>query len=405
MFYKDKFKKFRKEKHLARAAIARVIGKSDKTLMRWEVGINIPTEFNIRSLAKAIGISVTKISDLSEMHASIPLYYDKLGALDKSIYDFTGKSDTEKQQILINQQKHVELLLWESQNLENDRIYMSELVNSFNFFVYAKDKQLKFLYVNNYFASYFNFSQKSIIYGKRNNEIWNTRNAWTELTELEKQVMETGQPIIDIKIPIYNSTAIKGTGLVSIKPLLDGAKKVTGISGTILDITSDELVKEKYFYMESFFDKLDPAIWILKLKPYKHYLYINDAFQRIFNISKNEMYSKITRWQDFIIKEDRKIVKNALKARNKEFIYRIKRNDEKIRKLQHNFYEEIIRGEEFSFGIIRDITDLKITAKQNELDQKIAYERGIKDKEIEIISLLKKAGFDSKKISELTNSV
>ncbi|HJO95334.1 MAG TPA: PAS domain-containing protein [Victivallales bacterium] len=394
MFYKDEFKNLRVQKKIARAALAREIGKSDKTLMRWEEGINVPTEYNIRILAKVIGVAVNEISDLSDKVENTPLYYKKLSALDKAIYDISDKTETEKQQILIQLQKQVEVLTWESRNLENDKIYMSELVNSFNFFVYAKDKQLRFLYINNYFASYFNLTQKSIIYGKRNSEIWSTGtgNAWNELTALEKQVKETGQAVTDAKIPIYSSTSIKGTGLASIKPLLDGAKKVTGITGIILDITSDELGKEKYFYMESVLNKLDHVIWIFKFKPFEHYLYINDAFQKIFNISKHEMYSKLDRWLDFVIKEDRKIIKEAVRPDYYDFVYRIKRNDGKIRKLHHYIYNDKINDDEVSFGIIRDITGQKITSEQNEYDKKTAYEKGVNDGKIEIIKSLRKSG-------------
>ena len=403
MFYKDEFKKIRKNKKITRAALSRQIGKSAKTLMRWEVGINIPSEYNIRNMAKAMGVLVSEISDLHEKYENTPLYYDKLDALDKSIYDFAGKTETEKQQILIKLQKQVELLLWESRNLDNARIYMSELVNSFNFFVYAKDKQLRYIYTNNYFASYFNFPDKSIVYRKRNSEIWDSKYAWNELTELEQKVKETGQSITDVKIPIYSTSFIKGIGLATVKPIIDESKKVTGIIGTIIDITSDELAKKKYFYMESILDKLDLVIWILKEKPYKHYLYINDAFQKLFKINKNEMYSNINKWQELVVKEDRENVKKVFNTESSKFTYRIKRNDGIVRKLEHNFYVEKINDEEFSFGFIRDISDQKITVEQNEYDKRFAYEKGILDRNIEIVKSLQKSGFNFNKITELTN--
>jgi PAS domain-containing protein len=383
MFYHNEFKKIRENKKISRASLARKIGKSDRTLERWENGINIPNEYNIRIIAKTIGIPVTEISDLSEKSDIIPLYYDKLGALDKSTYDFTGKTETEKQQLLIRLQKQVEVLLWESKNHENDRQYYTELINSFNFFVYAKDKQLRYTYINNYFASYFNFPDKSIVYRKRNNEIWEHKYAWEELTELEKKVKDTGISITDVKIPIHSTSFVKGTGLATIKPVFDSSRKVTGVTGTILDVTSEELAKEKYFYMESIFDKLDDVIWILKVKPYKHYLYINDAFERIFKIKINEMHSNIDKWQDLVIEEDKKNVKNALNSFSDKFIYRIKRADGNIRTLQHNYHVNKVRDEEFIFGVIRDITDQKISVEQNEYDKKVAYEKGWKARDLE----------------------
>ena len=383
MFYHDAFKKIRENKKIKRASLARKIGKSDRTLERWEKGINIPNEYNIRIIAKTIGIPVTEISDLSEKPDITPLYYDKLGALDKSTYDFTGKTETEKQQLLIRLQKQVEVLLWESKNHENDRKYYTELIDSFNFFVYAKDRHLRYTYINNYFASYFNFPNKSIVYRKRNNEIWEPKYAWKELTELEKKVKETGRSITDVKVPIHSTSFVKGTGLATIKPLLDSLKKIIGVSGTILDITSEEMAKEKYFYMESIFDKLDEVIWILKVKPYKHYLYINDAFERIFKIKINEMYSNIDKWQDLVVEEDKKNVKKALESINNKFIYKIKRCDGKIRTLQHNYHVKKVRDEEFIFGVIRDITDQKISIEQNEYDKKAAYEKGWKARDLE----------------------
>ncbi|MCP4176380.1 MAG: PAS domain S-box protein [bacterium] len=367
MFNKEKFKELRKQKHLSQTDIAKELGKSYKTVMRWELGINDPSEYNIIKLAEILNISVKSISDVKEKTDNIPLFYDKLGSLDKTTYDFSTKTETEKQKIFFNNERNLKTALWDSQ--ENKRLYDSilNLLDSLYFFVYKKNKQLKFTYTNKYFLNYFNFSDSNLILGKRNENIWFDKNSWNELTKLEKKVLETKTGIYNHKITIPCLYGPKSIGIVSLIPVFDNDHNVAEITGSILDISEDEMTKEKYFYIESILDRIEHAILIIKTKPFRHYIYVNKAIEKIYNISSNECYLDVNVLDKYRYKNDIARSNKKFKTPEKEYDHRIQVDSGEIKWVQDFYHKCKINDEEFEFWIIKDITERKKAGEIREL--------------------------------------
>ncbi|HJO92447.1 MAG TPA: PAS domain-containing protein [Victivallales bacterium] len=367
MFNKEEFKLQRKKKKITQEALGKLIGKSSRTIVRWETGLSIPSEYFIRLIAEVLNISVTRISDLQEIGDLHPYYYGSLGKLDKITLDLSTKTETEKQKMLINLQNQTEMLLWEKKENKRDIHLFSSLLNSINFIIYRKDKNLKYTYVNQFFLSYFNILDRSIILGHKNNEIWNPKSSMKHLDDLERQVIKQKIGVHRENIPIASFVGPSKTGFVSLDPVLSEAGTVNGITGTIIDISGEDTAKEKYFYMESILDKIEHAIWIIKTKPYRHYIYVNNAIQDIFQIRKNEFYCNADRWMNFIYKEDKKRVLSEIKNRSNFLEYRIQLQDGNIRHIQHFIYNATIKDEELEFGVIRDCTQLKEATRKLEI--------------------------------------
>ncbi|MCP4176433.1 MAG: helix-turn-helix domain-containing protein [bacterium] len=355
MFYNLKFKKFRKLRKLTQLEVAAMLDKNKKTIQRWESGATLPTISDIYLLADILSIPLEEIADIEKEHQNIkPYFYNKLNNLDKSIIDISSRTETEKQRLFINLQKENEMLKWKLKEEIINKEKYSNVINSIDTLVYTKDTSLKYTFVNNYFLSYFNIPNSSLILGHRNNDIWKTNNRWTELSSLENKIIQDKTEIENIIISIPSAIGSPRIGAVSIKPFFDSNGKIFEIIGSIKDVTADETVKEKFNYMESILNEFDDVIWIAKMKPYAHYIYINKAVENIYNVSVDKFYKNPTFWVNLVCKEDKKFVKEALKSEHDTNItYRlILETGESIR-IQHSMLHKTINGEKIKFGILK----------------------------------------------------
>jgi PAS domain S-box-containing protein len=366
MFYTVKFKEIRKRRKITQKDIAVSIGKSFKTLQRWELGISVPSEYNIRLLADKLKVDVCEISDLENKNELLPHYYSNLTSLDKSIFDFSTKTESQKQQLLVNYQKKVEIMSWENVELKNSNSSFKNILNSLNALIYRKSRDLRFTYINHSFMSYFGFLSSESILGRRNSDIWTGQYKWIELEKLEKRVFENKLAVDNEVISIPKSFGQVGTGIISIKPIFNSSGEVESIICSLTDTTGEEIAKEKSYYTESVLDKLEHVIWIIKKKPYNHYIYINKAAEYLYKISKSEFYINVNKWLDFIHKDDKKRIIKEISSCSKELIYRIDICGI-IKWVQHYFYSAVIGGEEFEYSIIKDVTETKKVHEKMEL--------------------------------------
>ncbi len=369
MFYYQKLKEIRKSKKLSQKQLGELIGKTSKTVYRWEIGVNEPSEYCIRLIADVLNISVSVISDLKDEQKMLPYFYEKLDALDKSTYDISAKTDSEKLDLFFNLQNKLELLLWENNYFKTLANHNLEILQSLKLIVYEKDIFHRYSFVNKYFLSYFNIPDEKLVLGLRNSDIWKNSKAWNELTDLETIVFKSGEQVLQHKIEIPKPLGANGKGFVSISPIKDAEGKISKIACYIIDVTGDEVLREKFFYMESVLDKLEHVVWIIKPKPFRHYLYISKAVHSIYGIWASDFYKNVEKWQDFILDKDRKKVLSELNAGASELTYRVQTYDYKVKWIQHFIYSAEINTKGFEFGVIKDITELKKAKEIQEMLQ------------------------------------
>ena len=356
MFFYKKTTEIRKNKGISQRQIAEMIGKSLRTYIRWETGESNPTAFYIRSIAKVLDIPISEISDLEEAITVNPLFYDKLGTLDKATYTFSTKTESEKQQMFIELQSQIEILLRENKDFKTNASFYSSILNEANALIFRKDRSMRFTYVNNSFLKYFNISNESHILEKRVEEIPEINKIWAGISIVEKEVINTETIIKNSRVKIPRKDVGSNKCLITISPTLNDDGNLFGIVGTVFDVTGYEAAREKYYYLESALDKIEHVIWIIKKEPYFHYIYINNAVENVYGIGKENFYGNVKKWKDFIIKEDLKKVESELKENIDEIEYRITDAKGVLKWIIHNRYSTEISGELFEFGVIKDIT-------------------------------------------------
>ncbi|MCP4181243.1 MAG: PAS domain-containing protein [bacterium] len=360
MFYSKEFKKLRLLRKMSRETVANSIGKSIKTIQRWESGMTEPSEFFIRLLADLISVHVSEISNFHEKEKLVPIFYEKLSTLDKSNYDISRKSDSEKQKIYIELHKKLDLLLWEKKQLSKSSTEYKSILSNLDCMVYKKDNKLRYNYINDKFISFFNILDKTLILGHRNNEIWKSHKSWGNLKELETKVLSTGKEVIGTEIPLPLSFGPEGVGILSLKPLLDSKGKPVELIGLIVDVSGENAIKEKFSYMESVLDKMEEIIWIIKKDPYRHYMYINKAVEEVYKEHKSDFYRSVDKWQEFIHPDDRDRVLKEYRSGADELLYRIALKDEQasVKWVKQNFYFSEVNGKKVEFGAINDVSDI-----------------------------------------------
>ena len=367
-FYFDKFKEIRKRKKVRQREIAKTSGKSLKTIQRWERGANKPSEFNIRLIANILCVDVKEISDLQNDNINIkPFFYNKLSELEKSVFDYSSKSESARQKILIALQKRNEELQWATEEYQRKYIEYSAILDFSNQLIYKKGKDLKFKYTNKMFLSYFQISADTQTIGLRSSDLFKVSESLLRITELEKNVISTGRSITGIDVAIEKISGPVLTGKITIKPVIDKSGKIEEIIGYIDDVSVEKALEEKLFLIENVLSRLDHVVWIIKLTPYRHYTYINNAVEKLYNIDKSFFYKDAGIWEKYIYHKDRKRVLKELKCGQIEFYYRIKLDNNNVRWVNHFIYTAAVSGEKIEFGIIKDCTEEKENQKLLEL--------------------------------------
>lgn len=367
MFYKEKLKKARVLRKLSQEKLGGLIGKTKKTICRWEAGFNEPSSYYIKLLANVLSIPLSELSDMPEQEKLLPYFYTQLDSLDKHTFDFSSKTDTEKMELFIDMQNNLEMLSWENKYYKSIFTRNSDIVQALNLLVYEKDSKERFTFVNNYFFSYFNFLNEKMVLGLRNQNIWKQKNSWDDLTKIETEVYSSGCKVLHRKVSIPKPFGPDGKGFASVTPILDGNGKVEKIVGSIYELTGEEVLREKFFYIETILDNLEHVLWIVKLKPHRHYLYISKAVHSIYDVYAPEFYKNVNKWQNFILHEDRKKVLFELQSGKTEQHYRIRTGNGQIKWIEHFTYITEINGEKFEFGVIKDITEIKNAREALEL--------------------------------------
>ena len=156
--------------------------------------------------------------------------------------------------------------------------------------------------------------------------------------------------------------------------LLDGTKKMVyeifykaKIFGEyyqcsiISDVTKESNEASMLLFMAKAINNVDDLVWISKPSPENKCIFMSDAVERIYGITKEKALSNPFFWIEAIVPESREEIRKKFLNGNyvdEEKIYTIIRADGSKRKLLDKKYRKSIDGETLDFGIIKDITDI-----------------------------------------------
>lgn len=132
-------------------------------------------------------------------------------------------------------------------SIDHELLFLT-LINRSNICVFWKDINLKFLGCNDSYSKKFGIKDKEGIINKKNSDLNDPITA-RSLDEIEKEVIKTNEPILDIKAIYRNSTGNSELLKASIIPIAE-YNNVIGILGILEEIEEKELnyneIKDKY---------------------------------------------------------------------------------------------------------------------------------------------------------------
>ena len=228
-FYAEKFKRIRQLKKISMQNVTDIANISRVSLWTWEKGKRIPSEANIRALARAINTDIAEVSDLKPVKASMIKDFSKPVQSLLEIADF----DTVKRDNTMKQLKHqIDML---DNKLNHASTIINALISSLDTAFYIKDTNQRFIIANNSFLKMLKINANMIITGKRDIDLFPAKEAKIN-NALDINVISTGKPITGVENFIPGTRKQKW-GLTSRIPISERAGKIIGIICIFVDIT------------------------------------------------------------------------------------------------------------------------------------------------------------------------
>ncbi|MCP4178589.1 MAG: helix-turn-helix domain-containing protein [bacterium] len=346
----DLIKRIRRKRGLKVKELAKDLGITENSYYRWERGEFIPKQNDVRVLAELLMTDVSYISDLQSFKQYNDLY------TQVEMNKLFNKEDVpiEMQESLIKLDNFFISLKNENKILKLQNSRLLEFYYKNRIASYYKDERLIFIGCNNSFEKL--FGSKAMYISKTSRSIF-AREEAEILTKLEREVLNTAQPIDYYKIKLFNNSYLFfGTKVTDI------AKKAY-IVGSLVDIESYERIISKYSTYGSILDHFEGAIWAIKTKPYIHYELLSRKIEKITGYPYDTIKDNPHKWRQIVHPEDLgKCIPFNLLVKEEEFykkpyFYRIITAENKIKWIKERIYYEA-KTDKF-IGIIVDSTKEK----------------------------------------------
>ncbi|MCP4176245.1 MAG: PAS domain-containing protein [bacterium] len=296
-FYREKFKEIRKLRKFTIDEIAQKAEIHRVTLSVWERGVRAPSEKNIRALAHALGVSANKISDLLAEEVSDA----EFSGMIKSWRYFSDISDDkldEQQDFVVNYMKK------QYAEFKQASVAFKALLSAMQSIFYVKDTDLKFIIINNSFRKHFSLKPGFIAAGKTDEDFFTEKEAKIN-SELDKQVIYSGKPIIKLKGYIPGSRR-KKMGMISKLPIFDSDGKIAGLVNFFVDMTKEFKSDENRKILEAALTCSSDVVWLIRFTPKMEIIFISDSIETIYGYSKETFINDHSFWWDKCIHPDDK---------------------------------------------------------------------------------------------------
>ena len=351
-FYKEKFKEIRKREGLSLAKTADLLGKTLRTVFSWESGERVPSKSNILLIARMFNIDLYEISDLKEK--ILP---------KREVPDSVSDAMQEFKHLKIEDQARIERVLHSLSKTKNEnKIIKAELnrysttLNAVQSYVYTKDNNLFFTFVNADFLNVLDRERSSMM-GKHNSAIFSPKNA-VPLDELEKRVLK-GEHLNKVKINIPGKRNRKG--LFSACTIVDDrTMKAVGITVSIEDITDRTNATDNYEILETAVNSSREILWIRKNNLERSAKYVSDGVAELSGYTREDFYNNPTFWINNVVhSDDRENVHNYYQDEScsSSIEYKIQTKEKQLKYVSEQRYQ--MEKHNLTFSIIRDITEKK----------------------------------------------
>ncbi|MCP4176578.1 MAG: PAS domain S-box protein [bacterium] len=366
MFNYTKVKELRKSKKIQLKKMAELMGISKITLYRWETGVRVPSNNDIRVIALFLGVSVKDISDLTEItEIKRNINLDAEVILDRSIYKLEKliKELEDVPSIDISALRHIKQACFEYQKtntyLDKTVHRYEQILDQNSSIVYVLDTNFKFRYVNRAFLLMSNKFSTDDVVGYTGSDVFGLNNIY-DILQYEKTVFSEFRPIYNKKVTIPCSNGSK-SGLLTIYPRIGKNGKIIEIICSIQDITEVLNLVNQLQNLKNVIDLTDDAIVIQNQNSTK-YEYVSKSMEKLSGYKQEVFYRNSNFWFSIIHPEDMNIPptdEHIPFNRKGRYKYRIIRKDDSIIWVESRIYMEKVKetGQIYRFAVIRNITD------------------------------------------------
>lgn len=194
------------------------------------------------------------------------------------------------------------------------------------------------------------------------------------LDEAVRRTLGTGEPYeLDLELaPSGQGRWVMSRG----EARRDGDGRVTGLRGSVLDITGRKRVETALLESEerfrSFVENTDLVFWLISLEP-ERVQYVNTAFERIWGRKAEELYGNPRLWLESIDPEERGSVRKQFeewicgKKGELRAEYRITRPDGQVRWIEDRCVK--LGNKKQVVGIAEDVTVRKLFEEEQKRKQ------------------------------------
>ncbi|MEI6055882.1 MAG: PAS domain-containing protein [Lentisphaerota bacterium] len=244
--YIDKLKAARKRKKTTSEELAKKVGVTRSTLSLWENAKIIPSEFKIRTLAKALDISVNEISDLIPEKMLEETNLAPFRSTFKSLLGENKEKDLNEIHDLCSKIMRI------NKKLSDAKLIIRAMISSLPIILYIKGPDLKYLTANEAFLKNLSLDRDYSLVGKSDSDLFPVNEAKIN-TEMDKKVFSTGESILN-KESLIPGNRKSRWGIISKIPILDSENRIEGLLGCFTDITERKLAEEE---LQSSMDKIE----------------------------------------------------------------------------------------------------------------------------------------------------
>lgn len=349
--YLDELRKIRKSHKLTIQEVAQKLGVNRMTLNAWETGKRVPSEANIRMLAKILEVTVDKISDLEAEKEISNVQFSKAVeswlSMSNVYIDKTSKNEFD---ILISGIAHIK------KKVSDTKLIINALKTSTNSMFYIKDTSHKYIIANSVFLETLSLNRNFNVLNKVDEDFFPAIEA-KENDEQDSQVLISGKTFR--KEGFIPGTRKKKWGIISKIPILDNKGKIQGIMCSFFDITERKISERKRELLETNINLMRDTVTIRNYDLTKC-IYLNKAYESIYGYQMEKFKE-----QDFFLScvhpDDREKEIQYCKDLSwpEVSIFRAIRSDEKIIWIERYYNKITISDHTYHFFIDTDITESK----------------------------------------------
>ena len=289
-FKKDVLIKIIKDKCIMKSKLQEELNITRTSFWKWERGKSVPSEKNIRKLAKLLNVSVSEISDLKELEidnldSNLVIRNINNNWLKETMASYTERTGNKNR--LKNQIDAV------YSDLSESRMIISALLNNMEHIFYIKNHRNKYITANNKFIELMKLNEGFNVSEKNDFDLMSKIDAIKNKDEDQLLIENNKKIIYEGYIP---NTRKKRWAVIIKSPILNEENSVCGLTVTYTDITERKIVEERIKILDSAINQSNTVTWITRkdsIKDIKRMIvyYVSDSVSNLYGYPKEEYYN------------------------------------------------------------------------------------------------------------------